>query len=208
MQRFILQQNITLYQHALQTEPDTAVRHRIGDMLGSAQRELAMLEATLFGVQTKPPWTVAEHGNPAGNGGLDTQFRDQFTRSSSPYMLLSPGSGLQIVDINDAYGRATMITRAAVVGRPLFEVFPDNPSETRADGVHNLYASLRAAAESGQPNAMPIQRYDVRDTAGKFVQRHWRPINTPLFDQAGRLTYLLHHVEDVTADITRTQTTP
>ena len=48
---------------------------------------------------------------------------------------------------------------------------------------------------------MMLQRYDIRDPNGQFVERHWRPVNTPLYDQQGRLTYLLHHVEDVTAQI-------
>ena len=118
------------------------------------------------------------------------------------YLLLHPGSGLHIVDVNDAYARATMIARAAVVGRPIFEVFPDNPNYAGADGVRNLYTSLRAAAESGKPDAMPIQRYDVRDTEGRFVERHWRPVNTPLLAEDGSVAYLLHHVEDVTDKFT------
>jgi hypothetical protein len=102
------------------------------------------------------------------------------------------------VDINDAYARATMTRRAAVVGRPIFEVFPDNPDDPCADGVSNLYASLCAAADSRRPNAMPIQRYDIRDAGGRFVERYWRQLNTPMFDFEGRLNYLLHHAEDVT----------
>jgi hypothetical protein len=47
---------------------------------------------------------------------------------------------------------------------------------------------------------MKVQRYDVRDAAGDFAERHWRPINTPIFDDTGRLLYLLHHVADVTAE--------
>ncbi|MDA9408175.1 hypothetical protein XH80_15985 [Bradyrhizobium sp. CCBAU 45384] len=110
-------------------------------------------------------------------------------------MLLDPGPGLRIVDINPAYANATLTDRDSIVGRSLFEVFPDNPDEPLADGVSNLYASLRTVAQTGQPHAMAVQRYDIRDADGTFVERHWQPINSPIRDGDGRLAFLLHHVE-------------
>jgi hypothetical protein len=47
---------------------------------------------------------------------------------------------------------------------------------------------------------MAVQRYDIRDPGGQFVERHWQPINSPIHDRDGLLIYILHHVEDVTAD--------
>jgi|GEM_PF-3220137 len=79
----------------------------------------------------------------------------------------------------------------------------DNPDVDAADGVANLYASLRTAAETRRPHRMAVQRYDVRNQAGEFVERHWQPINTPIFDDDERLVALLHHVEDVTAEVQR-----
>jgi hypothetical protein len=48
---------------------------------------------------------------------------------------------------------------------------------------------------------MAIQRYDIRDPDGQFVERYWQPVNTPIFDESGRLIYLLHWVEDVTEQV-------
>jgi hypothetical protein len=83
----------------------------------------------------------------------------------------------------------------------MFSVFPDNPDDPLADGVNNLYTSLCRAAETGQAHKMMVQHYDIRDLNGKFVERYWQPVNTPLVDQKGHLIYLLHHVEDVTNDV-------
>jgi PAS domain-containing protein len=116
-------------------------------------------------------------------------------------MLLDPGPGLQIVDINTAYAEATLTDRDSVVGRSLFEVFPDNPDEPLADGVSNLYASLRTVAQTGRAHAMAVQRYDICDPDGSFIERHWQPINSPIHDENGRLAFLLHHVEDVTDQV-------
>jgi hypothetical protein len=48
---------------------------------------------------------------------------------------------------------------------------------------------------------MSVLRYDVRNADGVFVERHWRPVNTPLHNEDGRLIYLMHMVDEVTAEI-------
>jgi PAS domain-containing protein len=195
--RFVLRENIALFQNVLKVETAENVRHTIQGMLLSVKRELAMLDSKEFGVQNGPWPPTVTHKCLENTVAGDT-FRLQFGTSSTPYLALDPSPGLRIIDINDAYARVTMTRRAAVVGRPIFEVFPDNPDDPCADGVSNLYASLCAAADSRRPNAIPIQRYDIRDAGGRFVERHWRQLNTPMFDVEGRLNYVLHHAEDVT----------
>ncbi|NKK71002.1 hypothetical protein GFM13_11570 [Rhizobium leguminosarum bv. viciae] len=113
-------------------------------------------------------------------------------------MLLDPRKGLHIVDMNASYEMATLTSAAKVAGNCVFDVFPDNPSNDEADGVSNLFASLKKVANKGVPDVMAIQRYDVRDAVGIFVTKFWKPMNTPIFDPEGRLLYLLHEVEDVT----------
>ena len=197
MYRFVLRENIALFQNVLKVETAESVRHRIQGMLLSVRRELAMLESKQFGVQDGPWRLTVTHRFPKDDAAGDT-FRIRFGSSPTPYLALDPGPGLHIIEINDAYAQATMTRRAAIVGRPLFEVFPDNPDDPCADGVSNLYASLRAAVDRRQANSMPIQRYDIRDADGRFVERYWRQRNIPVFDSDGLLDYLLHHAEDVT----------
>ena len=197
MYRFVLRENIALFQNVLKVETAENVRHTIQGMLLSVKRELAMLESREFGVQNGP-WPLNVTHKCLASSVAGDAFRLHFGISSTPYLALDPSPGLRIIDVNDAYARVTMTRRAAVVGRPIFEVFPDNPDDPCADGVSNLYASLCAAADSRRPNAVPIQRYDIRDAGGRFVERYRRQLNTPMFDLEGRLNYLLHHAEDVT----------
>ena len=44
-------------------------------------------------------------------------------------------------DVNRAYLTATGRTREDLVGRDLFDAFPDNPADAGADGVRNLGAN-------------------------------------------------------------------
>jgi two-component system cell cycle sensor histidine kinase/response regulator CckA len=55
---------------------------------------------------------------------------------------------------------------------------------------------------TGRPDTMAVQRYDIPTPSGGFEQRAWSPINTPVFDDAGAVQYVLHRVEDVTQFVT------
>src|SRR5690349_14491867 len=111
-------------------------------------------------------------------------FRALFEAAPGLYLVLD--TELVIVGASDAYLKATMTDRDAIVGRPLFEVFPDNPDDPHATGVANLKASLARALATGKPDAMAVQKYDVRRPDGTFEQRHWSPVNTPVLDDQGR----------------------
>lgn len=201
MQRFVCEQNIAHFERLLHEATDPTVQNTVRGLLASAKRQLALLSSAESGADATPlEQRRRQHGDA---DTIRRQFQPEFDASPHPYMLLDPGPGLLIVDINDAYAAATLTDRAEIVGRSLFEIFPDNPDDPLADGVSNLYGSLRIVAETGQAHAMATQRYDIRNPRGVFVERHWQPINSPIHDTAGRLLYLLHHVEDVTAQVTR-----
>lgn len=129
----------------------------------------------------------------------EPDFRAVFEHTPGLYLILAPD--LTIVAVNDAYTRATMTVREQIVGRGIFDVFPDNPDEQDATGVSNLRASLERVLKYARADAMPIQKYDVRRPAsegGGFEVRYWSPLNTPVLDHAGDVAWIIHRVEDVT----------
>ncbi len=123
-------------------------------------------------------------------------FQALFQAAPSPYLVLGPE--LDIVAVSDAYLAATMTGRADILGRHLFDVFPDNPDDPAADGVRNLRASLVRVLERRVPDTMAVQKYDIRRPDGSFEERHWSPVNTPVLDDRGQLRFIIHRVEDVT----------
>jgi PAS domain S-box-containing protein len=132
----------------------------------------------------------------------DLEYREVFESSPGNYLLLSPD--LTIVGVTDAYLRTTMTRRDDILGRSLFDVFPDNPNDPNATGVRNLRASLTRLLEHKQSDRMALQKYDIRrpesEGAG-FEERYWSPLNTPVLDASGEVRYIIHWVEDVTAFI-------
>ncbi|NML51556.1 SpoIIE family protein phosphatase [Streptomyces sp. R302] len=107
---------------------------------------------------------------------------------------------LVFVDTNEAYLSMAGRTREQVVDRYLFDVFPDNPDDPAATGMRNLYASLRRVADTGEPDTMALQRYDVEypDRPGVWEERYWSPVNVPVLAPDGTVALLLHRVEEVT----------
>jgi len=125
-----------------------------------------------------------------------TVFVNLFESLPGLYLVLTPD--LVIVTASDAYNKATMTTRESMVGRGLFEVFPDNPDDPAASGVSNLRASMERVRETLAADTMAIQKYDVRRPDGQFEEHYWSPINSPVLSADRRLEYIVHRVENVT----------
>jgi PAS domain S-box-containing protein len=115
------------------------------------------------------------------------------------FVILSPD--FQIVAVSNEYLRATMTCRSEVLGKNLFEVFPDNPDDSNATGARNLRLSLERVLRHRVGDAMAVQKYDIRkpeSSGGDFEERFWSPFNSPVFGPDGSLTYIIHRAEDVT----------
>lgn len=126
-------------------------------------------------------------------------FQALFEALPGLYLVLTPD--FTIVAASDAYLQATMTQRDQIVGRRIFEVFPDNPENPRADGIKNLRASLYRVLQDCVAQSMPIQRHDIRRPAsagGGFEERYWGFLNSPLLGANGDIIYIIHRAEDVT----------
>src|SRR3954447_23502882 len=104
-----------------------------------------------------------------GSEGVD--FRALFQAAPGCFLVLDPG--LRIVAVSDAYVGATMIRRDDVLGRGIFDVFPDDPAAT---GAGNLRASLERVLRTGRSDTMAVQKYDIgRPLVRDEADRHSPP---------------------------------
>lgn len=128
-------------------------------------------------------------------------FRAFFESAPGLYLVLTADSNFIIEAVTNAYVRATMTEREKILGRGLFEVFPDNPADEGATGTRNLRTSLERVLKSRKPDAMAVQKYDIQrpeTEGGGFEVRYWSPVNTPVLNANGEVTNIIHQVEDVT----------
>jgi signal transduction histidine kinase/ActR/RegA family two-component response regulator len=131
--------------------------------------------------------------------GATIDFRALFEAVPGLYLILRPD--FTIAAVSNAYLAATMTRRDDIVGRGIFDVFPDNPDDPDATGVSNLRSSLMRVLELRKPDTMAVQKYDVRRPAsegGGFEERYWSPVNSPVLDAEGNVALIIHRVEDVT----------
>jgi len=126
-------------------------------------------------------------------------YRVLFESLPQKYVVVDPD--LVIVAVSDTYLRATLTQRETMVGRPLFEVFPDNPDDPATEGARNLKASLTRVQRQRTRDTMSVQKYDIpRPDAvgGGFEERFWSVVNSPVLATDGSVVSIVHNVEDVT----------
>jgi PAS domain-containing protein len=115
-----------------------------------------------------------------------------------PDMCLVLDPAFTILAQNDAHCAATMTRRADTIGRLLFEVFPDNPNDSAADGLSDLRRSLITVLKTRQTDVLPLLKYAIARPLGGFEDRTWRVVNTPILDEKGFVRLIVNRVADVT----------
>ncbi|ADI08609.1 magnesium or manganese-dependent protein phosphatase [Streptomyces bingchenggensis BCW-1] len=91
--------------------------------------------------------------------GQQIDYEALFEATPSPNLVLGPD--LVIVAVNQAYLNATRTRREDLLGRHVFDAFPDNPADPNATGTRNLGASLRRVLATGERDSMALQKYDI-----------------------------------------------
>ena len=121
-------------------------------------------------------------------------FQQFFQALPSPHMLLD--RDLNFVAVNRAYELATEQTSSSLVGRYLFEAFPNE-----GDAGRRLRESLDRVLKSGEPDTLAYIEYDIpvpTSKGGGMTKRYWTAIHAPLTDDNGQVVYILQNTVDIT----------
>ena len=107
----------------------------------------------------RPAGTTGSAPAPGPAPPQPVDFRLLFESLPEKYLVLDPD--LVIVAASDAYLAATLTRRAFLVGRRIFDVFPDNPDDPATEGARNLKASLTRVLRQRTRDSMSVQKYDI-----------------------------------------------
>ena len=121
-----------------------------------------------------------------------------FHRAPNPYVVLD--RELRIIDMNEAYLAVTMSRRDAIVGRNLFEAFP-NEGSINDPSVALVRESLLKALREARTDHLAIVEYQIEGPNGPD-RRVWSATHTPILDADGRAQFVMQHTQDIT-EITR-----
>jgi len=112
--------------------------------------------------------------------------------------LLTPD--LVYAEANDDFLRLAGRTREQLLGRYIFDVFPENPNDSAAAGMRETRESMLRAVETGERDTMALLRYDIEDPErpGHWQVHYWSPVNAPVHGPDGNVVLIVHRVEEVT----------
>ncbi|HZF99743.1 MAG TPA: PAS domain-containing protein, partial [Chitinophagales bacterium] len=103
------------------------------------------------------------------------------------------------------YLDTTKRSKEELIGKSLFEAFPQSPDDAEFNGEANLRASFQKVIASKDPHQLPVQRYDIPMPDGTFDVRYWRAVNKPVPGPDGRVAYIVHTAEDITQTVASEQ---
>lgn len=115
------------------------------------------------------------------------------------YLILLPDyPDFTVAEVSEEYNITTKTSRKDLIGKKLFELFPDNPNNPEANGREKLTESFMKVIATKQSQQMAIQRYDVQFTGTEFfAEKYWLPVNKPVIME-DKVCYIIHQVDDVT----------
>jgi PAS domain S-box-containing protein len=132
---------------------------------------------------------------------IENQYLNPIFKSAPlPILLLLPDAPyFTVADVNTAYLKATNTKEDSLVGKSVFETFPDNSEDFIADVICTFRQSLLTVISTGKPHTMALQTHDtsIRDEA-ELAIRYWEYQNIPVLDNGGNVVIIIHSALDVT----------
>jgi PAS domain S-box-containing protein len=127
-------------------------------------------------------------------------YKEIFYNSPVAKLILDPiGPDYRILDVNDAYLKATNSIREKLIGKSVFAAFPANPSDEGSKNIERTIYSFEQAIQTGKPYTMSNYRYDIPiPGTNEFEERYWTTINIPIVDEKGVVQYFIHCPSNVT----------
>lgn len=123
-------------------------------------------------------------------------FRVLFYSPPSPYMMLD--TGLRFFDMNEAYLRVTRQDRDNLLGRYVFDAFPETPE------CEAVFRRAFERALAGEANRLVRQPFSIprpESQGGGLREVWWTCHHMPIHDVAGNLCGMVQKAEDVSLEV-------
>jgi PAS domain-containing protein len=133
--------------------------------------------------------------------GPQIDYAAVYRQLPMPVVLLTPE--FVMADMNLAFLQTAGRSREELLGRNIFDAYPEDPSDAGATGVRKSVASLRRVLATGDPGAMEFQKYEVEVSPGMFAKRYWSGVNAPVFGPDGSVVLIASCGVDVTDRLNR-----
>ncbi|MCC2096907.1 MAG: PAS domain-containing protein [Hyphomicrobiales bacterium] len=116
-----------------------------------------------------------------------------FAAIATPIMVLNPE--LCFVAMNEAYLEITKRTREELLGRFLFDAFPERP-ERRQRLEDALHQTLQ-----GEVTHLKRIPFAIQEPNGEYREAYWSATHAPAYDSQGNIIAIVQHTQDVTTEV-------
>lgn len=118
-------------------------------------------------------------------------FNALFEVLPSPHNIID--RDLTFVAVNAAYETATGRSREELIGRGMFEAFPNSGEAGR-----RLRESFDKVFATGEPDTLAFIHYEIPGRNGRMEDRYWSAVHTPIRAEDGTVAFVLQNTVDVT----------
>lgn len=188
MRRFIICCNITRLTQVLNSRDFNDNSNYLRSLICHYRRELALLDAGEYGAFSalRRALNAQGDGNCVDRAGLV----DQDIETDLPAIILDPRPGLKILFVNESFTTETGVSRARLLGRPVYDAFPGNPEASESECISNTFDSIRRTTSLKEPQILTHQRYDIRSSDGVFMECYWRMEFHPLLGKNEQVEFI------------------
>jgi PAS domain S-box-containing protein len=123
------------------------------------------------------------------------ELSEAFRLAPNAYMVLD--RELRYVAANELYLQLTGSTLHDLLGKNVFDVFPNDPSDPNNPSRELLQRSLERVRDTGKPDVLAVIAYRV-PVAGEEQERFWSATHVPMLDEQGRVAFILQNTADIT----------
>ena len=178
MHRFILSCNIERLTRVLNSPDFTDNDNYLQSLVYRYRQQLALFDAGQYGAcgQLGQVLNAKCEGNCVDADELEIDGIETVL----PTIMLDPGPGLKILFANEAFTTETRRSNEQLVGRPIFDVLPENPESSESECISHTFNSINQMARLKQPQILAHQRYDIGSGDGVFAECYWRMEFRPL----------------------------
>ncbi len=105
-----------------------------------------------------------------------------------------------IVEASEEYLNLVTMEHEELVGRSIFEVFPEDETGSATTEQFRLRAALEEVLASGRRHALSVYRYDLADpqVPDRTFERYWSTTLIPILDDVGEVRFVVVRVEEST----------
>jgi PAS domain-containing protein len=178
MRRFILCCNITRLTQVLNSRDFNDNPNYLRSLICHYRRELALLDVGEYGAFSALRRELNAEGD--GNCVDPAGLVDHDIEMDLPTIILDPGPGLKILFVNKAFTTETGLSRARLLGRPIYDAFPENPEALESECISHTFDSIHRTTNLKEPQILTHQRYDIGNSDGVFIECYWRMEFQPL----------------------------